>query len=248
MDAFEEYNGEYLTSSSSETVSASTGTSSEDSTSNIIQKTLEHCALIKYYPLFEKLSIRSLRQARALSHTQLRSMGVKYYLERERLIEGFEQAKPRNKSILRILKKTSLQRYSEAFASLCDVDEARELTHKDLRNMGISLHGQRDRLMNEFRKYVPHRERIMEKKRFRRKLRMDQGYKGPIARGHYNEVEEVLLAQGLKQVLRDFDDVKTLKQARRMTHDELQNKGIGLEGVRARLIDAFELAYKNRRD
>lgn len=245
IGAFDEYAGEYLTSSSSETVSASTGTSEDDNT--IVRDTIEHCGLIKYYPLFEKLSIVNLGQARALSHTQLRSMGVKFYLEREKLIEAFAAARPRNKSILRILKKTSLLRYSEAFSSISDIEEARRLTHKDLREMGISLHGQRDRLMNEFLNYVPHKQRVDEKKRFRRKLRVDRRFDGASDSAHgVNEVEQVLLAQGLKQLIRDFSSVTTLKEARKLTHEELQSKGLGLQAIRVRLLEAFELAYENK--
>ena len=84
---------------------------------------------------FDKAGITTIRAARRLSQTKLRSMGVPLYLQREKLINGFKNFKPRNKAILRILIDANLARHADEFEKLLDIEEAKNLTHADLRGM-----------------------------------------------------------------------------------------------------------------
>ena len=80
-------------------------------------------------------------------------MGVSLYLDREKLLNAFKDYRPKNKIILDILVQQNLARHSSEFEKLVDIEEARSLTHADLRAMGVSLYGQRDRLIKAFSNY-----------------------------------------------------------------------------------------------
>jgi len=107
----------------------------------------------RHIPDFDRMGITTLRQARKLTQTQLRSMGVALYLQRERLINAFADYRPKNKAIMKILIDCNLASHAREFEKLIDVEDAKNLTHSDLRAMGINLYGQRERLMRAFMEF-----------------------------------------------------------------------------------------------
>lgn len=123
----------------------------------------------RHIPDFKRANIDTLKAARKLTQTQLRSMGVALYLDREKLINAFRDYRPKNPAIMRILIDNNLSKHASEFEKLVDMDEARSLTHADLRAMGINLYGQRDRLIKAFARYEEKegkREKKVRKKAF----------------------------------------------------------------------------------
>eukprot|EP00924_Labyrinthula_sp_SR-Ha-C_P010397 augustus_masked-scaffold_23-processed-gene-5.54-mRNA-1 protein AED:0.11 eAED:1.00 QI:0/-1/0/1/-1/1/1/0/443 len=146
IEEFEKYNGEELSSVSS---------GSDDTTDNVnmVHEVLRQQYMSRHIPDFDRMGITTLRQARKLTQTQLRSMGVALYLQRERLINAFADYRPKNKAIMKILIDCNLASHAREFEKLIDVEDAKNLTHSDLRAMGINLYGQRERLMRAFMEY-----------------------------------------------------------------------------------------------
>lgn len=146
IEEFEKYNGEDLPSTSS-------GSSSSGDGVNMVHEVLRQQYMSRHIPDFDRMGITTLRQARKLTQTQLRSMGVALYLQRERLINAFADYRPKNKAIMKILIDCNLASHAREFEKLIDVEDAKNLTHSDLRAMGINLYGQRERLMRAFMEY-----------------------------------------------------------------------------------------------
>lgn len=149
LEQFEKYNGEELSS-----VSSGSGEEEGDNV-NMVHEVLRQQYMSRHIPDFDRMGITTLRQARKLTQTQLRSMGVALYLQRERLINAFADYRPKNKVIMKILVDCNLASHAREFEKLIDVDDAKNLTHSDLRAMGINLYGQRERLMRAFMEYKP---------------------------------------------------------------------------------------------
>lgn len=149
IEEIEKYNGEELPSTSS-------GSGDSDGGSvNMVHEVLRQQYMSRHIPDFDRMGIKELRQARKLTQTQLRSMGVSLYLQRERLINAFADYRPKNKAIMKILIDSNLASHAREFEKLIDVEDAKNLTHSDLRAMGINLYGQRERLMRAFMEYKP---------------------------------------------------------------------------------------------
>lgn len=146
IEEFEKYNGEDLPSTSS-------GSSSSGDGVNMVHEVLRQQYMSRHIPDFDRMGITTLRQARKLTQTQLRSMGVALYLQRERLINAFADYRPKNKAIMKLLIDCNLASHAREFEKLIDVEDAKNLTHSDLRAMGINLYGQRERLMRAFMEY-----------------------------------------------------------------------------------------------
>lgn len=124
-----------------------------DGSDNVINAVLRSLYMSRHIPDFKRANISSLKEGRKLTQTQLRAMGVALYLDREKLINAFKDYRPKNKKIMKILIDQNLARHTSEFEKLVDIDEARSLTHADLRAMGVSLYGQRDRLIKAFASY-----------------------------------------------------------------------------------------------
>eukprot|EP00924_Labyrinthula_sp_SR-Ha-C_P010419 augustus_masked-scaffold_23-processed-gene-5.62-mRNA-1 protein AED:1.00 eAED:1.00 QI:0/-1/0/0/-1/1/1/0/357 len=112
-----------------------------------VHEVLRKQGLAKYIGNFNRSGVSSLRQARKLHHTEMRKMGVNYYLDREKLIEGFAEYKVRNKKLMNILFECSMMQYAGEFETLISVQDAKLLTHADLKKMGIQLYGDREKLI-----------------------------------------------------------------------------------------------------
>lgn len=153
LEQFEKYNGEELSS-----VSSGSGSDDEDNV-NMVHEVLRQQYMSRHIPDFDRMGITTLRQARKLTQTQLRSMGVALYLQRERLINAFADYRPKNKAIMKILIDCNLASHAREFEKLIDVEDAKNLTHSDLRAMGINLYGQRERLMRAFMEYKPEKKK-----------------------------------------------------------------------------------------
>lgn len=153
LEKFEKYNGEELSS-----VSSGSGSDDGDNV-NMVHEVLRQQYMSRHIPDFDRMGITTLRQARKLTQTQLRSMGVALYLQRERLINAFADYRPKNKIIMKILIDCNLASHAREFEKLIDVEDAKNLTHSDLRAMGINLYGQRERLMRAFMEYKPARKK-----------------------------------------------------------------------------------------
>uniref|UniRef100_A0A6S8CXK1 SAM domain-containing protein n=1 Tax=Aplanochytrium stocchinoi TaxID=215587 RepID=A0A6S8CXK1_9STRA len=149
IEQFEKYNGEELSSAGSDS-----GTSDSGGV-NMVHEVLRQQYMSRHIPDFDRMGITTLRQARKLTQTQLRSMGVALYLQRERLINAFADYRPKNKAIMKILIDCNLASHAREFEKLIDVEDAKNLTHSDLRAMGINLYGQRERLMRAFMEFKP---------------------------------------------------------------------------------------------
>mmetsp|Transcript_11149 Transcript_11149/g.12637 ORF Transcript_11149/g.12637 Transcript_11149/m.12637 type:complete len:260 (+) Transcript_11149:2-781(+) len=241
MDAFKNYQLEYISSSSSATVSCSTGTSSEEENGmNSVERVLHNCRLSKYVHLFDRANIKTIREARALSNTKLRSLGVKLYLEREKLIEGFQEYEVNNKSIKRLLAKLNLERYENEFSKFLDVEDCKKLTYGVLKDMGIPLHGQRQRLMEAIQRYKPASVRRSEKKTYRKAYRV-KGLLESDSDNDMRDIDNVLTEQHFSHCIPDFGDVKTLKQGMNLTSSQLQKMGVPISQQHG-LLKAFERA------
>lgn len=155
LEQFEKYNGEELSSVSS-------GEEDETDNVNMVHEVLRQQYMSRHIPDFDRMGITTLRQARKLTQTQLRSMGVALYLQRERLINAFADYRPKNKDIMKILIDCNLASHAREFEKLIDVEEAKQLTHSDLRAMGINLYGQRERLMRAFMEWKPKKSKSAE--------------------------------------------------------------------------------------
>lgn len=153
LEQFEKYNGEELSS-----VSSGSGSETGDNV-NMVHEVLRQQYMSRHIPDFDRMGITTLRQARKLTQTQLRSMGVALYLQRERLINAFADYRPKNKAIMKILIDCNLASHAREFEKLIDVEDSKNLTHSDLRAMGINLYGQRERLMRAFMEFKPAKKR-----------------------------------------------------------------------------------------
>lgn len=98
---------------------------------------------------------------------------------------------------------------------------------------GINLYGQRDRLIKAFAAYEPKKKRKKKKKGSGSDSDSSSG-------GELNPVEEVLMEQKLHRFISAFEGVKSIPQARALTHNQLRNRGLKLYGQRERLMKAFE--------
>jgi len=246
IQAFKDYDNEYVTSSSSDTVSGSTGTSDEENVRNPVEVVLHNLQLSKYIEIFERGKVDTIRKARALNHTQLRSMGVKLYMEREKVIGGFRDHSINSKSIARLLSKLNLTAYKKSFAKFVDVDDCKNLTRSDLKEMGIKLTGHQEKLLEAIRDYKPNKVRRKEKKEYRKRY----GASGSSItcskeRLYVRDLDQVLIENGYTTSLSDFKDVKSLKRALMLSSSELQSKGIPRSEQR-QLLKTFQRAQDKK--
>ena len=101
---------------------------------------------------------------------------------------------------------------------------------------GINLYGQRDRLIKAFAAYEPKKR----KKKRKKKGSGSDSDSDSSSGGELNPVEEVLMDLKLHRFISAFEGVKSIPQARALTHNQLRNRGLKLYGQRERLMKAFE--------
>lgn len=128
LDSFEKYRGGEI---SSDSLSAS----GIETTTNPVHDVLRSLFMSRHIADFDKAGIKTIREARALDQTRLRSMGVPLYLQREKVIQGFIDHKTKSKEILRVLIDANLARHAQEFEKLINIEDAKNLTHADLRTM-----------------------------------------------------------------------------------------------------------------
>mmetsp|Transcript_7877 Transcript_7877/g.14063 ORF Transcript_7877/g.14063 Transcript_7877/m.14063 type:complete len:700 (+) Transcript_7877:1335-3434(+) len=195
--------------------SSSSGSSSDADDSAAIRKALKIAGADRYYAIISR-RYPTLKQCKELNHTTLRTMNIPTYAERDQIIKAFQAVSSRSGSrsrsrsssrrrggsssedeeLLDLLTDAGVQRYYKAMcnAGFDTVSKCSKLGHPQLRNMGITIFGDREKILNAVKGAVtPSRYGEDARPNMRPKFAIGSyvRYKGTNARVHMGEIGQV---------------------------------------------------------